>query len=56
MSDSVRWRELVERLSLSETPFRLRTWHFRRECLDHVLVLNEASLCRRVKLFVAYYH
>jgi putative transposase len=28
----------------------------RRECLDHVIVFNEASLYRRVKSFVAYYH
>ena len=28
----------------------------RRECLDHVIVLNEASLYRHVKAFLAYYH
>jgi transposase InsO family protein len=28
----------------------------RRECLDHVIVLNEASLYRHVKSFVEYYH
>src|ERR1700737_276418 len=28
----------------------------RRECLDHVIVPNEASLYRHVKLFLAYYH
>ena len=28
----------------------------RRECLDHVIVFNEASLYRHVKSFVAYYH
>ena len=28
----------------------------RRECLDHVIVLNEASLHRHVKSFMAYYH
>ena len=28
----------------------------RRECLDHVIVFNEASLYRHVKLFTAYYH
>ena len=28
----------------------------RRECLDHVIVLNEASLYRHVKSFMAYYH
>ena len=28
----------------------------RRECLDHVIVLNETSLYRHVKSFVAYYH
>ncbi len=28
----------------------------RRERLDHVIVLNEASLYRHVKSFVAYYH
>ena len=28
----------------------------RRECLDHVIVFNEASLCRHLKLFVEYYH
>jgi transposase InsO family protein len=28
----------------------------RRECLDHVIVLDETSLYRHVKSFVAYYH
>jgi hypothetical protein len=28
----------------------------RRECLDHVIVFNEASLYRHVKSFLAYYH
>ena len=28
----------------------------RRECLDHVIVFNEASLYRNVRSFVAYYH
>jgi len=28
----------------------------RRECLDHLIVLNEASLCRHVKSFLEYYH
>jgi transposase InsO family protein len=28
----------------------------RRECLDHVIVLNEASLHRHIKSFTAYYH
>jgi putative transposase len=28
----------------------------RRECLDHLIVFNEASLCRHLKSFVAYYH
>jgi transposase InsO family protein len=28
----------------------------RRECLDHVIVLNEASLYRHVKSFLAYYN
>jgi putative transposase len=28
----------------------------RPECLDHVIVLNEASLYRHVKSFLAYYH
>jgi hypothetical protein len=28
----------------------------RRECLDHVIVLNEASLYLQVKSFLAYYH
>jgi putative transposase len=27
----------------------------RRECLDHVIVFNKASLYRHVKSFVAYY-
>ena len=26
------------------------------ECLEHVIVLNEASLYRHVKSFLAYYH
>jgi transposase InsO family protein len=29
---------------------------FRRECLDHLIVFNEASLYRHVKSFMAYYH
>src|SRR5215471_17969118 len=28
----------------------------RRECLDHVIVFNEASLCRHMRSFLAYYH
>jgi transposase InsO family protein len=28
----------------------------RRECVDHVIVFNEASLYRHVKSFVGYYH
>ena len=28
----------------------------RRECLDHVIVLNEAFLDRHVRSFLAYYH
>jgi transposase InsO family protein len=28
----------------------------RRECLDHVIVFNEASLYQHVKSFLAYYH
>ena len=28
----------------------------RRECLDHVVVFNEASLYRQVKSFLEYYH
>ena len=28
----------------------------RRECLDHVIVFNEASLYRHIKSFLSYYH
>ena len=28
----------------------------RRECLDHVIVFNEAGLFRHLKSFIAYYH
>ena len=28
----------------------------RRECLDHVIVFNEAGLYRHLKSYVAYYH
>jgi transposase InsO family protein len=28
----------------------------RRECLDHMIVFNEAALYRHVKAFLAYYH
>jgi len=28
----------------------------RRECLDHLIVYNEASLCRHLKSFATYYH
>jgi len=32
------------------------TGAIRRECRDHLIVFNEASLYRRVKSFVVYYH
>ena len=28
----------------------------RRECLDHVIVFNERSLCRHLRAFCDYYH
>jgi hypothetical protein len=28
----------------------------RRECLDQLIVFTEASLCRRLKMFLEYYH
>ena len=28
----------------------------RRECLDHMIVFNERSLHRHLKVFIAYYH
>jgi putative transposase len=28
----------------------------RRECLDHVIIFNQASLYRHLKSFLAYYH
>ena len=28
----------------------------RRECLDHVIIFNEAALYHQIKLFTAYYH
>jgi len=28
----------------------------RRECLDHLIVFNEATLCRQLRLFLTYYH
>ena len=28
----------------------------RRECLEHVIVFDEASLCRHLKSFLEYYH
>jgi len=28
----------------------------RRECLDHMIILNESSLHHHVKSFLAYYH
>jgi transposase InsO family protein len=28
----------------------------RRECLDHLIILNEAALHRHLKLFLEYYH
>ena len=27
-----------------------------RECLDHLIVFNEASLYRHIRLFIGYYH
>ena len=28
----------------------------RRECLDHVIVLSEESLCRTLRSYFSYYH
>jgi hypothetical protein len=28
----------------------------RRECLDHLIVFNEASLCRHLQAFIGYCH
>lgn len=28
----------------------------RRECLDHLIMFNEASLCRHLQAFIGYYH
>jgi transposase InsO family protein len=28
----------------------------RRECLDHLIVFNEASLCRHLQAFIGYYN
>jgi len=28
----------------------------RRECLDHLIIVNEAALHRHLKLFLEYYH
>ena len=28
----------------------------RRECLDHIIVLNESCLCRHLQMFLDYYH
>ena len=28
----------------------------RRECLDHLIIVNEAALQRHLKLFLEYYH
>jgi transposase InsO family protein len=28
----------------------------RRECLDHLIVFNEVTLCRHLGLFLEYYH
>ena len=28
----------------------------RRECLDHMIVFHERSLCRHLKVFIEYYH
>jgi hypothetical protein len=27
-----------------------------RECLDHVIMSDEASLCRHLQAFIGYYH
>ena len=32
------------------------TGTIRRECLDHLIVFNEASLCRHLQAFIGYYH
>src|SRR6266480_3632627 len=61
------FREDVKAMGIKEVLSALRSpWQrayvervigtLRRECLDHMIVLNEASLYRHVKSFVTYYH
>ena len=61
------FRKQVKAMSIKEVLSAPRTpWQrayvervigtIRRECLDHVIVFNEASLYRYVKSFMAYYH
>jgi putative transposase len=60
-SKDVKAMGIKEVLSAPRSPWQ-RTYvervigTIRRECLDHVIVLSEASLYQHVKSFLAYYH
>jgi transposase InsO family protein len=44
-------------LSAPRSPWqRAYVERIRRECLDHLIVFNEASLCRHLQAFIGYYH
>ena len=59
--DQVRDMGIEEVLSAPRSPWQ-RAYiervigSIRRECLDHLIVFNEASLYRHLKSFVGYYH
>ena len=60
-SKQVQDRAIQEVLSAPRSPWQRAYVErvigtIRRECLDHVIVFNEASLYRCVKSFVTYYH
>jgi transposase InsO family protein len=61
------FRERIRRLGIEDTPIAPRSpWQspyverligsIRRECLDHVIVLNEKHLLRILRSYVDYYH
>ena len=47
--------KVKELLTAPRSPWQ-RAYVIRRECLDHVIVFNEASLRRHLKFFLEYYH
>jgi len=61
------FRDRVDGLGLEQIPTAFRSpWQngyaerwiasLRKDCLDHVIAINESQLCRVIRSYVAYYH